>query len=108
MLKPLVVIVDRDRQHALGLRLTDNVVVQERADLLGRRHAAFLATGAGTLDLLADDVVAQLHALVADEDGGAGDQLPDLVLRLAAEGAVERALGIGARQLGHVYPWLPF
>ena len=41
------------------------------------------------LELLADDVVAELDALVADEDGRAGDELADLVLALAAEGAVE-------------------
>jgi hypothetical protein len=35
--------------------------------------------------LVADDVVAQLDALVADEHRRAGDQLLDLVLALAAE-----------------------
>jgi hypothetical protein len=42
------------------------------------------------LHLLADDVVAELDALVADEHGRARDQLAHLVLALAAEGAVQQ------------------
>ena len=49
---------------------------------------------AGLLDLLADDVVAELDALVADEYRGAGDQLADLVLALAAERAVEQLAAV--------------
>jgi len=37
--------------------------------------------------LLVDDLVAEVDALVADVDAGAGDQLFDLSLRLAAEAA---------------------
>jgi hypothetical protein len=37
--------------------------------------------------LLVDDLVAEVDALVADVDAGAGDQLFDLALRLAAEAA---------------------
>jgi len=39
--------------------------------------------------LLVDDLVAEVDALVADVDAGAGDQLFDLALRLAAEAAEE-------------------
>src|SRR5690606_13671338 len=41
------------------------------------------------LQLLADDVVAELDAFIADEHARAGDQLAHLVLALSAEGAVE-------------------
>jgi hypothetical protein len=41
------------------------------------------------LELLADDVVAQLDAFVADEHRGAGDQLADFVLALPAERAIQ-------------------
>src|SRR5205085_5028810 len=44
------------------------------------------------LALLGDDVVAELDALVADVDGGAGDELPDFPLPLPAEGAGEIAV----------------
>jgi hypothetical protein len=46
-------------------------------------------------DLLADDVVAQLDALIADEHRRARDQLLDLVLALAAERAVKKLLSAG-------------
>ena len=42
-----------------------------------------------SLQFLADDVVAQFDAFVADEHAGAGDELADLVLALPAERAVE-------------------
>ena len=54
------------------------------------------------LGFLANDVVAQLDALVADEHGWAGDELTDLVLRFTAERAVKSALRIAAAQLGHI------
>src|SRR6185437_10235342 len=53
------------------------------------------------LVLLMDDVLAQLDALVADEDGRPGNELAHLVLALAAEGAVERVLRIAAADLAH-------
>jgi hypothetical protein len=43
----------------------------------------------GRRQLLVDDLVAEVDALVADVYAGAGDQLLDLALRLAAEAAEE-------------------
>src|SRR5581483_2371704 len=40
-------------------------------------------------ELLVDDLVAEIDALVADVDAGTGDELLDLPLRLAAEAAEE-------------------
>ena len=53
---------------------------------VGQRRA-----GAAVLEpvVVRDDVVADLDALVADEDRRAGDQLADVVLVLVAEGAPE-------------------
>src|SRR6516225_492114 len=45
---------------------------------------------------------AQLDALVADENGRAGDELAHLVLALAAERAMERFLGFAAADLVHL------
>ena len=58
------------------------------------------------LRFLADDVVAQLDAFVADEDGRPRNELADLVLRLTAKRAVESALAVAAaaRKLGHSCP----
>jgi hypothetical protein len=40
--------------------------------------------------LFPDYVVAQLDAFVADENAGTGDELPNLVLALSTEGAVQQ------------------
>ena len=54
------------------------------------------------LVVLADDVHAQLDALVADKYGRAGDELAHLVLALAAERAMERFLGFAGADLVHL------
>ena len=66
------------------------------ADFLRRGHAAVFLRDQRRLRLLADDVVAQLDALVANEHRRPGDELPHLVLRLAAERTIERALRVAA------------
>src|SRR6266849_3785576 len=101
VLQALVVVVYRDRKDLLGEFLPDHVLVQYPADFPGRRQVGFgglaaLVRGA----FLADDVVAQLDALVADEHRRSGDQLPHLMLALAAKGAVEEFFAAGF--FGHV------
>ena len=91
VVKTLVVIMDRDREHLLGVILTDDIVIKNFADFLGERNAVARLHQRGIV-LLADDVHAQFDALVADENGRAGDELAHLVLALAAERAVERIL----------------
>ncbi len=93
VVEPLVVIVDSDRQDLLGVILPDHVVVENLADFLRRRDAVARLHQRG-LVLLADDVHAQFDALVADEDGGPGNELAHLVLALAAKRAVEGVLGV--------------
>src|SRR5690606_28613653 len=83
---PLVVVVDGDREDLLGVLLADDVVVEKALDLL-RRREGHLRAALLPLVLLGDDVVAEPNALVADVDGRSCDQLPNLPLRLAAEGA---------------------
>ena len=87
-LDALVVVVDGDRQLLLGLLLADHVLVEELLDLVGDGQARLVAAAFDPA-VVGDDVVADVHALVADEDGGAGDQLADVVLVLVAEGAAE-------------------
>src|SRR5437870_9139565 len=94
-------IMDRDREHLLGVILTYDVVVKNLAYLLGGRNAIARLRQRGFI-LLADDVHAQFDALVADEHGRAGNELAHLVLALAAERAVERILGIAAANLAHL------
>jgi len=80
------VVVDGDREGSLGGLLTDYVLVQDRIDLTRLRQALQLERRRSG-QLLVDDLVAEIDALVADVDAGAGDQLLDLPLRLAAEAA---------------------
>src|SRR6202051_3394462 len=92
--------MDRDREYLLGVVLTDDIVVEDLADLLRGRNlvARFRQRG---LVLLADDVHAKLDAFVTNEDGRPGNELAHLVLALAAERAVERVLRIAAANLAH-------
>ena len=98
-LHPLVVVVDGHRQDLLGVLLTDHVVVQELEDLLGLGQLLEGELG-GVGQLLGDDVVAQLDALVADVDTRPGDQLLHLLLRLAAEAALHQIATVS--ELRHV------
>jgi hypothetical protein len=56
---------------------------------LPRLRQVLQLEGGRRRQLLVDDLVAEVDALVADVDAGAGDQLFDLALRLAAEAAEE-------------------
>jgi hypothetical protein len=97
----LVVVVDRDRQDLLGLLLADHVLVEDAADL-GRCGQTGLDSGGLLigLRLIADDVVAQLDAFIADEHARTRDEFAYFVLALAAEGAVKKLLA-GALLVGH-------
>ena len=88
-LKPLVVVVDGDREHALGTLLSDHVLVQNLLDLLGLGQLVAGALGA-LLELFPDDVIAKLDAFVADEDRWSGDQLSNFVLALSTERAIQQ------------------
>jgi len=87
---PLVVVVDRDRELLLRLLLADHVVVEQLLEFLGLRQRRFLALFQHPV--LGDDVEADVDALVANEDGRAGDELLDLSLALAAERAPQRVV----------------
>ena len=100
-LHALVVVVDRDREDLLGLLLADDVVVQVLVDLTGLRELVELHLGA-LRELLLDDLVAEVDALVADVDAGTGDELLDLLLALPAERALEQVTAV--TELGHESP----
>ncbi len=88
-LHPLVVVVDRHREDLLGVLLADDVVVEEVVDVLGLGQlveAELSRLG----QLLFDDLVAQVDALVTDVDARAGDELLHLLLRLPTEGALQK------------------
>ncbi len=100
MVQPFVMIVYGNREHALGVTLADDIVVENVADFR-RRGNTVARLHQRALVLLADDVHAQLDAFIADEHGRARDQLTDLVLALAAEGTVQGVLGIVSARFAH-------
>jgi hypothetical protein len=87
-LDALVVVVDGDRERALSRVLADHVLLEDGVDLLRLRQVLEVERGRAG-QLLVDDLVAEIDALVADVDAGPGDQLLHLALRLAAETAQE-------------------
>ena len=93
-----VVVVDGDGEDLLGALLADDVVVEERADLTRVGQVVEAQLG-GLGELLFDDLVAQVDALVADVHAWPGDQLADLLLRLATERALEQFAGV--TEFGH-------
>ena len=68
MSEPLVVVVHGYRKNALGVVLTDYVVVQHPADI-ARSGDAVARLDERRLVLLTDDVHAELDTFVADKDG---------------------------------------
>src|SRR3984957_8204002 len=98
--------MDRNREHPLGLGLTDHIIVENLA-YLPRGRNAVLAFDKRGLALLADYVHTQFNAFIADEHGRTGDELTHFMLALAAERAIERVLGV-AFGLGHRFsPFRP-
>ena len=93
MSESFVVVMHRYREHLLGVLLADDIVIQHLADFLRGRHAiaGFHKMG---LVLLTDDVHAKFDAFIANEHGRARNKLAYLVLRLAAERAIERVLRV--------------
>jgi len=84
VVQTFVMVVHRHREHALGMRLADHVIVENLADLLRAGHAVG-GFEPRRLRFLADDVHAEFDAFIADEHRWACNQLSDFVLALAAE-----------------------
>ena len=95
-------VVDGHRENFLRGLLADDVFVEHRLDLVRLRQLVAAALGS-LVELLADDVVAELDALVADEHRRAGDELAHLVLALAAERAIQQlaVVALAARIIAH-------
>src|SRR4029077_6011296 len=90
-LDALVVVVDGHGEDFLGAVLADHILIEDGLDL-GRLGGAPDLPALLLLPLLRDDVVAELDALVADVDGGPGDELAHVVLALAGERALQGAV----------------
>ena len=96
-------VVDGDRERLLGDVLTDDVLVEELVDLAGLGEFA-KAGFRGLAELLLDDLVAEVDALVADVDAGTRDELLDLLLALATEGALEEIAALAYPRHAATFP----
>src|SRR5256886_7054800 len=96
----LVVVVDGDREDALGVVLADDVLIECCVDRLGvGNQPALGALLRGGLGVLFQDLLAEIDALIADVDTWTGDQLSHLGLILPTEGAA----GVPAAILAFVH-----
>ena len=86
----LVVVVNRYRQHLLRMLLPDDIVIQMSTDLVRSRQGTFILARHDLTDLFADDVVAQIHAFIANVDRRTGDQFTYFMLTLPAKRAVQQ------------------
>src|SRR5215470_15353940 len=93
-------VVHGDRQDPLRVILADHIIFKDFADV-ARARDPVTRLDQRRLVLLTDDVHAELDALIANEHGRSSDQLPDLVLALAAKRAVERIFRVAAAGFGH-------
>jgi hypothetical protein len=82
--------------------LTDYILIEDRLDFLGLRKPV-MPSLVGVLQFFPDDVVTEFDAFVADKDRRPGNQLPNLVLALAAKRAIEELslLVLAARVIAH-------
>ena len=104
VLQALVVVVNRHSQGALGQFLTNHIVIEIGFDFsgCGQVVAVFFVFGSlQTGQLITDDFVAQVNALIANEDRGACNEFLDFVLALTAESAVERFFARSAFFINH-------
>ena len=80
------VVSQEESKRALGGLLAHHVLLEDGVDLLRLREVLDVEGGRPG-QLLVDDLVAEIDALVADVHARACDQLLDLALRLPAEAA---------------------
>ena len=84
----LVVVVDRHRQHNLGLFLADNILVEVGLDFLGDGESlghVVHGRGVGFAVVVVQQAHAEVYALIANPHAGALYHAVNLVLGLAAE-----------------------
>ena len=83
-------VVNRHCQSSLGRFLADHVIVQIGFDFgWCRQFCRGVARWRCSGQFIANDFIAQFNALVTDKDRGSGNQFLDLMLTLAAKGAVK-------------------
>ena len=93
MRQTLVMVMYGHRQNALGILLTNDIIIQNAHNFLRGRHTFTRLHHRGFI-FLADDVHAKLDTLVTDKNGRACNQLAHFMLAFTAERAIKRILRI--------------
>src|SRR5574341_911206 len=93
-------LVDSHREPLLGFVLPDHVLVQEGFNFPGLRQRRTRSYRLGLL-IVADDLVADVDAFIANVDGGTGNELLHLVLRFAAERTTQCVVTSSYHSLGN-------
>ena len=83
------------RQDALGLILTNDIVIQNITDFL-RCWNAIARFDQLRLVLFPDDIHAEFDTFIADENSRSSNQLLHFVLAFSAEGAIQRVFAVSA------------
>src|SRR5260370_39545598 len=105
MVEAVGVVVHRHGENLLRAFLADHVLIEDVANLLrtrqvGLRQARLRASSRG---LVANDLVAQIDAFIADEDRWAGNQFFHFMLALAAKRAIQQLLAVRTFLVRHGY-----
>ncbi len=74
MKKPFVMVVHRDRKHALCIFLPNDILVEEFFYFAGLRHFC-QEFGGYFLFFFVEDLAADSHAIIANIHSGTGDHL---------------------------------
>src|SRR6185295_6254592 len=93
-------LIDGHRQALLRFVLSDDVFIEERFDFirLGKRRTRRYRL---SLLVVADDLVADVDALIADVNSGTSNQFFDFILRFTAERTAQRVVGSSYHSLGN-------
>ena len=84
----LIMVIHSDRQRALRIFLTDDVLIELGLDLRRTQQRFGLRRLIDLGHILVQNIIAKLDALIADENAGSGDQAAHLLRGLTAEGAL--------------------
>ena len=90
-LDPLVMLIDGDGETFLGFVLADYILIEKGFDFVGLWQGRPRGYRLSLL-VIADDLVADVDALIADVDRWPGNEFLDFILRFTAERTSQRVV----------------
>ena len=101
MVEALIVVVNSHRQHALGMHLANDIVIQHATNLCWCRDTVTCFQACG-LCLFADNIHAEFDTFITDKDGWPRNQLTHLVLAFATKATVKCVFAVVAARIRHL------